>query len=106
MSENKHRQVVKEIDNNFAVGSVKVINVDPTEDENINAPEQTTYGMVVKCEKLNVREKPESGAKIICTIDAWAEVIIDMANSIGKWFKICTESGIEGYCMNDFIQIK
>lgn len=106
MSKNKHKYVEKSAVNNDKVNTVDVIDNSSTEDVNITPTEQTIHGMVVKCEKLNVREKPTTNARVICVVDAYTEVIIDMTNSIGKWFKVCTESGIEGYCMNDFIQIK
>ena len=80
--------------------------VDVEETEIIEEDDNVVYGEVSKCEKLNVREKPEPGAKVVCMIDVGTELMIDMTNSIGKWFKIYTESGVEGYCMNDYITIK
>lgn len=76
------------------------------ETEIVEEDDNVVYGEVSKCEKLNVREKPEPGAKVVCKIDVGTELMIDMTNSIGKWFKIYTESGVEGYCMNDYITIK
>lgn len=80
--------------------------VDVEETEIVEENDNVVYGEVSKCEKLNVREKPEPGAKVVCKIDVGTELMIDMTNSIGKWFKIYTESGVEGYCMNDYITIK
>lgn len=79
--------------------------LEDVEDE-IKEDDNVVYGEVSKCSKLNVREKPEPNAKVVCMIDVGTELMIDMTNSIGKWFKIYTESGVEGYCMNDFITIK
>ena len=61
-------------------------------------------GRVFGCTSLNVRKAPKTNAMIICTINCHAEVEIDELESTDDFYKICTASGIEGYCMKKFIR--
>lgn len=70
--------------------------------ETVTLPE-TVEGVVVNCTKLNVRAEPAANGEIICVLDVMSEVKIDVAKSTEEWFKICTVTGVEGYCMRKFI---
>ena len=61
-------------------------------------------GRVFGCTSLNVRKAPKTNAAVICTINCHAEVEIDELESTDDFYKICTASGIEGYCMKKFIR--
>lgn len=63
------------------------------------------FGKVANCIKLNVREKPDVNANVICEIFAGATVIIDEDETTEKFFKVCTEAGLYGFCMKDYIYI-
>lgn len=67
---------------------------------------KTVEGVVVNCAKLNVREEPNIEAEIICVLDVTSEIEIDVENSTIGWFKICTATGIEGYCMRKFVDAR
>lgn len=71
---------------------------------NVEAPKYIT-GIVTDCTKLNVREDPYSTARILGTITADTELIINEEESTTEFYKIYTASGIEGYCMKKFITI-
>ena len=62
-------------------------------------------GIVIDCSRLRVRSYPELDANVICEIDAGAQVVIDNAESTEDFYKVCTETGIDGYCMQKFIKI-
>lgn len=64
---------------------------------------KTVKGVVVDCAKLNVRVAPNSAGKVICVINAKAEVIIDLDKSTDEWYRVCTVSGVKGFCMKQFI---
>lgn len=68
--------------------------------------EEPTIGVVVNCTKLNVREQPNAGANIVCVLVALDEVQIDEEESTEEFYKICTVSGLEGFCMKKFIVIR
>lgn len=62
-------------------------------------------GVVVDCVKLNVRAFPEPDADVICQINASTNLLIDEDESTNAYYKVCTEAGVEGYCMKKFIAI-
>ena len=62
-------------------------------------------GTVSKCPKLNVRKKPNLNAKVVTVIGVNCKVNIDEDKSTNDFYKVTTESGVEGYCMKDFIVI-
>lgn len=71
--------------------------------ETVALPE-IVVGVVVDCTKLNVRAKAKVTAEVVCVLDAASEVKIDVAKSTKDWFKVCTASGVEGYCMRKFVK--
>lgn len=73
--------------------------------EHIEPVVTTKTGVVVDCLKLNVREAPDPQAEIVCVIDASTNLMIDEAESTEEFYKVCTESGAEGFCMKKFIKI-
>lgn len=62
-------------------------------------------GRVFGCSRLNVRRAPKPRAEVICEIDCDSEVEIDEENSTVDFYKICTASGIEGYCVKTYINM-
>ena len=62
-------------------------------------------GKVVGCVKLNVREEPSTKASVVFEITVGSMVFIDETCSTDEFYKICTEHGVEGYCMKKFIEI-
>ena len=71
--------------------------------ENSVLEEKTIIGIVSNCSKLNVREKPTKASEVKCVLNEGTEVIIDIEKSTNTWYYVITPSGIEGYCMNQFI---
>lgn len=71
--------------------------------ENSVLEEKTIIGIVSNCTKLNVRENPTKAGEVKCILNAGIEVIIDIDKSTNTWYYVITPSGIEGYCMKEFI---
>lgn len=63
-------------------------------------------GVVTNCLRLNIREKPNISAPIITEVNALSELMIDLVASNEEWYSVCTEAGIEGFCMKKFVAIK
>lgn len=63
-------------------------------------------GIVTNCLRLNVREKPNINAPIITEVNDLSELMIDLVASNEEWYSVCTEAGIEGFCMKKFVAIK
>ena len=68
-------------------------------------PENRKFGKVNNCEKLNIRKLPSRDAEIVSELIEGSEVMIDEKESTALFYKICTEHGIEGYCMKNFIKV-
>lgn len=67
--------------------------------------EELVYGNVNNCTSLNVRKYPERNAEVVCTISYPSEVMItDESDEV--FYKVFTASGIEGYCMKDYIKLR
>ena len=68
-------------------------------------PENRKFGKVNNCEKLNIRKLPSRDAEIVSELVEGSKVMIDEKESTALFYKICTEHGIEGYCMKNFIKV-
>ena len=68
-------------------------------------PENRKFGKVSNCKKLNVRKLPSRDSEIISELVEGSEIMIDDNESTALFYKICTEHGIEGYCMKNFIKV-
>jgi SH3-like domain-containing protein len=71
--------------------------------EEVVAPQP--IGKVVECGKLNVRQAPVANAAVACTITRDTEIVVDLGKSTDEWYRVCTEAGIEGYCMKKYISV-
>ena len=63
-------------------------------------------GIVDNCIRLNVREKPSIDAEILTALEAGSEVRLMKDEIENGFYKICTASGLDGYCMREYIVIK
>lgn len=82
--------------------------VDEVAKENvIHEPTVTIMlGVVADCSKLNVREDPSVDADVVCEIPKRTEVMINDDESTDDFYKVCTDSGIEGFCMKRYIAVR
>lgn len=97
---NKENEVVEE------TTGAEIEFTEGAEPETVEAPNQT-FGVVYKCEKLRIRQKPSKDSEVVTIVPAYTEVeIIDIDKSAGKaWYKVCVE-GTTGFCMKEYISIK
>lgn len=68
--------------------------------------EEVKIGLVANCKKLNIREKPNIEASVVCEVVCETELMIDEKESTGEFYKVCTAAGVEGFCMRKFISIQ
>lgn len=85
-----------------------VINtVEPVQkEEEVATPKKPITGVVANCFNLNVRTGPSKDFDVICEIPSDSEVEIDESESFEDFYKICTASGVEGFCMKKFIEVR
>ena len=86
-------------------GQTVISGVEPIIPESVAEPEIQKCGQVSDCKKLNVRKLPSRDAEIVSELAEGIKVMIDEKTSTALFYKICTEHGIEGYCMKDFIKV-
>ena len=60
-------------------------------------------GIVVGCEKLNVRKEPSVNSEVVFQFPCSMEVEIFAEKSTEDWFYVCNAAGIEGFCMKKYI---
>lgn len=78
------------------------------EEEIIEEGDAKLTGIVTGCTKLNVRKEPYKDAEILCVINKDEEVVFDTEEEATyvDFYKIVTATGVKGYCMKQFINIK
>ena len=67
---------------------------------------EKALGTVVNCPRLRVREHPSINAVVAAEIDEGSEVVINEDKSTEEFYSVITATGLEGYCMKDYIQVK
>lgn len=72
------------------------------DDQEVEMP----IGVVVNCERLNVRTQPSPMADVICTVECGEKLAVDKSESHDLFYKVFAEIGAEGYCMKQFIKIE
>lgn len=80
---------------------------EPTVDAKVEEDNKadTIIGVVTECVKLNVRKEPVADAEVLTTIPLGAEVQVDISESTNGYYKVCTGAGVEGYCVEKYINI-
>lgn len=62
-------------------------------------------GKVSGCLNLNIRKGPSKNSEVVSIIPVGTELII-APNSVDKpWYRVTTEDGVKGFCMNEYITI-
>lgn len=69
-------------------------------------PEKTVVKGVVNIGRLNVRAEAGRTTKVVAVISRNTEVVIDEKESNEDFYKVTTVTGVEGFCMKDYIDIK
>lgn len=113
MSRHDYTKHSKKIQNEVEEG-LEFESVEPSE-ETVSEPEieaeapqpveSKSYdlGVVTGCAKLRVRSEPRFGTNVVCEIGKGTRVMIDKEQSTNEYYKIFTESGIEGFCVKTYI---
>lgn len=62
-------------------------------------------GVVSNCAELYVRSAPSIDSEPLGTIKQGARVMIYELESTDEFYSVCTETGLEGFCMKKFITV-
>lgn len=93
---------------NYTVNETENDTVNETENsvENEALEDIRVMGEVVGCEMLKVRETGYLDGSVICTIPKGTKVLVYEKESTLEFYKVCTESGAEGFCMKKYILLE
>ena len=105
VEEESKEKVEKPIEGQIVIPEVEPIVPEPVIPEPVVESENRKFGKVSNCKKLNIRKLPSRDAEIVSELIEGSEVMIDEKESTALFYKICTEHGIEGYCMKNFIKV-
>lgn len=72
----------------------------------VEPPVEPIDGIVSGCKKLNIRKEPSRKGEVVCEVLEGTALMIDPSVSTDDWFRVYTETGVEGYCMKNFVTIK
>ena len=70
-----------------------------------STPEPTEHKGIVACEQLYVRSEPTANAEPLGIIKRDDIVTIYEDESTEEFYNVCTESGLDGFCMKKFITV-
>ena len=110
---NEEQAVEEKVANEEQAVEEKVVNEsqqnisDSESDIDVAANDETSelIGYVTDCVKLNVREAASKDSNVLCEIILNSKVIVDEENSTDDFYKVTTETGVEGYCMKQYINV-
>ena len=98
-------KVDEPIEGQIVIPEVEPIVPEPVIPEPVVEPENRKFGKISNCKKLNIRKLPSRDAEIVSELIEGSEVMIDEKESTTLFYKVCTEHGIEGFCMKQFIKV-
>lgn len=67
---------------------------------------EAVFGVITDCLNLNVRKEPKADADVLAIIPAFSKVQVDTEISTDEFYKVCTETGIEGFCMKKYVALQ
>ena len=83
----------------------EAVNVEELLETEDAVEEETVVGVVIGCEKLNIRKGPAINSDVLCTVPVNAVLVIDVNESTNEWYSVITESGCNGYCMKKYVKV-
>ena len=73
--------------------------------ESAKETDSTIVGYVSGCLKLNIREEGYLGANVVCIVPEKTALLIEVSESNDEWYKVYTETGMEGFCMKQYVTL-
>ena len=97
--------VTEEVEEEIAkVNESEEVEEEVTEEATKEA-DSTVVGYVSGCLKLNIREEGYLGANVVCVVPEKTALLIEVAESNDEWYKVYTETGMEGFCMKQYVTL-
>lgn len=104
---NYNQMSKKNYDKTESVEQVETpIDETPIETEPVESAKPEPIEGTVGCEKLNVRSDATFDSEPVGIINRDSKVFIYEDESTEEFYKVCTATGLEGYCMKKFISVQ
>lgn len=104
---NYNQMSKKNYDKTESVEQVETpIDETPIETEPVESAKPEPIEGTVGCEKLNVRSDATIDSEPVGIINRDSKVFIYEDESTEEFYKVCTATGLEGYCMKKFISVQ
>ena len=91
-------ETVEQVENPIEETPIETEPAEPAKSE----PIEGTVG----CEKLYVRSDATVGSEPVGVITRDSKVFVYKDESTEEFYKVCTATGLEGYCMKKFISVQ
>ena len=92
-----------------AAPEAQTTQTEPETPEVLPGAPEAVIGVVVNCEKLNIREDANKSAEVLCVINKGEEVEIDEEDSTDDFYSVIyggnKSVSVYGYCMKQYIKI-
>ena len=98
MSKKNYDETVEQVETPIDETPIETEHVEPAKSEPIEG--------TVNCEKLNVRSDATIDSEPVGIINRDSKVFIYEDESTEEFYKVCTATGLEGYCMKKFISVQ
>lgn len=100
-------EIEKEIDElNDSVEDTIEIDDSVSADEIVEETESPSLiGVVSGCAKLNIRKESNIISEPVCIVPEKSVLLIDQDLSTDEWYKVYTETGMEGFCMKKYVTV-
>lgn len=73
--------------------------------EAIPEKKESLVGYVSGCTRLNIRKSPSTTGEVTTIVSEKAMLLVDPNESTDEWYRVCTESGVDGYCMKKYVTV-
>ena len=100
-------EIVEEIEEvNDSVEDAIEIDDSVSADEIVEETESPSLiGVVSGCAKLNIRKESNITSDPVCIVPEKSVLLIDQDLSTDEWYKVYTETGMEGFCMKKYVTV-
>lgn len=66
--------------------------------------ESRQIGIISNCNRLNIRALPIKDSTVLSIVPVGTE--LEVLGVSDGWYNVCTASGIEGYCMTQYVIVQ
>lgn len=103
---NDEKGIVDEEDMTMSIEEVELLDMpnDEDDDEETGKPLEAVIGFATT--DVYLRKGPDKSFDYLTVIKKDEELLIDLTDYYMDWYNVCTSTGVEGYVMKKFVEIR